>query len=56
MAKGPVTGTSAFSAMQNQAANFVRAIKGEGKPPCEAAEALEDLKVAREYIRMLLGR
>ena len=45
-----------LSAMQNQAANFVKAIKGERKPPCEAAEALEDLKVAREYIRMLLGK
>ncbi len=45
-----------ISAMQNQAANFVKAIKGEKKPPCEAAEAMEDLKVAREYLRLLLGK
>ena len=38
-------------AMRQQAINFVRAIKGEIPPPCEAAEALEDLKVARQYIQ-----
>ncbi len=32
--------------------SFIEAIKGESKPPCEAAEALEDLKVAREYLRL----
>jgi predicted dehydrogenase len=42
-------------AMRQQAANFVAAIRGERKPPCEAAEALEDLKVAREYIRLWKG-
>ncbi|NLC55638.1 MAG: Gfo/Idh/MocA family oxidoreductase [Armatimonadetes bacterium] len=42
-------------AMRQQAMNFVAAIRGERKPPCEAAEALEDLKVAREYIRLLKG-
>ena len=42
-------------AMRQQAMNFVRAVKGEGKPPCEAAEALEDLRMARDYFR-LLGR
>ena len=41
--------------MRQQAINFVRAIKGEIAPPCEAAEALDDLKVARDYIRMLKG-
>jgi len=41
--------------MRQQAINFVAAIRGERKPPCEAAEALEDLKVAREYIRLLRG-
>lgn len=40
-------------AMRQQAANFIAGIKGETKPPCEAEEALEDLKVAREYIRLL---
>lgn len=42
-------------AMRNQAANFVAAIRGERKPPCEAAEALEDLRVAREYLRLWKG-
>jgi len=42
-------------AMRQQAINFVAAIKGERQPPCEAAEALEDLRVARQYIRLLRG-
>jgi predicted dehydrogenase len=40
-------------AMRQQAINFCRAIAGEAPPPCEAREALEDLRVARDYIRML---
>ncbi|RYG35733.1 Gfo/Idh/MocA family oxidoreductase [bacterium] len=40
-------------AMRNQAVNFVRSVRGEAKPPCEAAEALEDLEIAREVIRMM---
>lgn len=40
------------SAMRQQAINFVASVRGERKPPCEAAEALEDLKVALEYIRL----
>ncbi len=43
-------------AMRQQAINFVRALQGEIKPLCDAAEALEDLKVAREYIRLWKGR
>jgi predicted dehydrogenase len=39
-------------AMRRQAMSFIEAIKGESKPPCEAAEALEDLKVARQYLRL----
>jgi predicted dehydrogenase len=39
-------------AMWQQAINFVKVCKGEMKPLCEASEAVEDLKVAREYIRM----
>jgi predicted dehydrogenase len=39
-------------AMRRQAMTFVAAIRGEGTPPCEATEALEDLKVARSYIRL----
>jgi predicted dehydrogenase len=42
-------------AMRQQAMNFIAAIKGEMKPPCDAVEALEDLKVARAYIRLLTG-
>jgi hypothetical protein len=41
--------------MRQQAANFVAALRGEIQPLCEAEEALEDLKVAREYIRLLCG-
>jgi predicted dehydrogenase len=42
-------------AMRQQAINFIRAVKGEIKPPCEAQEALEDLKVARQYIKLQRG-
>ena len=38
--------------MRQQAINFVKVVQGEIKPPCEAAEAMEDLKMARDYIRM----
>lgn len=42
-------------AMRQQASNFIRAIKGEIKPPCDAVEALEDLKVAQQYIKLWKG-
>ena len=42
-------------AMRNQAANFIKAIKGEIKPPCDAVEALEDLKIAKQYLKLLKG-
>ena len=42
-------------AMRQQAINFVTAIKGEADPPCTSEEALEDLKVARTYIKLLTG-
>lgn len=42
-------------AMRQQAMNFVASVRGECKPPCEAQEAYEDLRVAREYIRLLKG-
>jgi predicted dehydrogenase len=42
-------------AMRQQAMNFIGAITGENAPPCEAAEALEDLKVARAYLRLWRG-
>jgi len=43
-------------AMRQQALNFCRALRGEIKPPCDGAEALEDIKVAREYIRLWKGK
>lgn len=43
-------------AMQQQAVNFVKVCKGEIKPPCDAAEAVLDLKAAREYIRLRFGK
>jgi len=43
-------------AMRQQAQNFIDAIRGEADPPCQAAEALEDLRLAREYIRLLTGK
>jgi hypothetical protein len=30
-------------------------VRGEGEPTCTAAEAMEDLEVAREYIRLWKG-
>jgi predicted dehydrogenase len=42
-------------AMRQQAMNFVKVCRGEMAPPCTAAEAVEDLKVAREYIQMWKG-
>jgi len=42
-------------AMRQQAINFVRAIRGEIKPPCDAAEAMEDLRVAEQYLKAWKG-
>ena len=42
--------------MRQQALNFLAAVKGEAPPLCTADEALEDLKVAREYIRLHKGK
>lgn len=42
-------------AMRQQAMNFVSAIKGEIKPLCTAAEAMEDLKASRDYMRLYKG-
>jgi predicted dehydrogenase len=43
-------------AMRQQALNFVAAVKGERPPTCAADEALEDLKVARQYLRFHCGK
>lgn len=42
-------------AMRSQALHFIKAVRGEAPAPCLAPEALEDLRVAREYIRLLKG-
>ncbi|QYM78388.1 Gfo/Idh/MocA family oxidoreductase [Horticoccus luteus] len=42
-------------AMRNQALNFIKAIRGEQPAPCLAPEALEDIRLARDYIRLLKG-
>ena len=43
-------------AMRQQAINFVKVCKGEMTPPCAAAEAAEDLKNARQYIKLRYGQ
>ena len=40
-------------AMRGQARNFIRAVRGEIPPMCGAEEALEDLDVALDYMRLL---
>lgn len=42
-------------AMRNQAHAFIRAVRGEAPAPCLAEEAVEDLRVARDYMRLLTG-
>ncbi len=41
------------AAMQNQAANFLKAVRGEATPLCGAADARADIGVADAYIRMV---
>ena len=43
-------------AMRQQAQNFINAIRGDALPPCQAEEALQDLRLARDYIRLLTGK
>ena len=40
-------------AMRQQALNFMAAVRGECPPMCDAATALKDLQVAREYISLI---
>jgi predicted dehydrogenase len=42
-------------AMRQQAMNFVAAVRGDRPPLCTAQEAMEDLKVARDYLRLWKG-
>jgi predicted dehydrogenase len=39
------------SALRNQAANFIKAIKGEKRAPCTSADALKDLQIAWDYVK-----
>jgi predicted dehydrogenase len=43
-------------AMLQQAENFLKVCRGRMPPPCDAAEAVEDLKAARDYIRLRTGQ
>ena len=43
-------------AMWQQATNFVAAVAGKRPPMCTAEDALADIKLAREYIRLKLGK
>ncbi|MDB6126550.1 MAG: Dehydrogenase [Verrucomicrobia bacterium] len=42
----------AWHAMRSQAANFVRAVAGESTPLCTATDAMKDLEVARDFLRL----
>jgi len=42
-------------AMRCQARNYVAAVRGDMAPMCEAAEALKDLEIARDYLRLWKG-
>jgi len=41
-----------LAAMKNQARNFLAAVRGDRAAPCGSREALEDLRIAVDYIRM----
>jgi predicted dehydrogenase len=43
-------------AMRQQAINFVRVVRGEIPPMTTAGEALQDLQVARDYLRLWKGQ
>jgi len=42
-------------AMHRQAATFIAVCRGDAAPPCTAAEAVEDLKVLRDYVHLRGG-
>lgn len=43
-------------AMRQQATQFLRAIRGETPPLCQASEAMEDLHIALQYISLRFGK
>ena len=45
-----------IGAMRQQARNFLAAVRGEQPPMCNAADALADIKLAREYVRLWKGQ
>jgi predicted dehydrogenase len=42
-------------AMRQQAINFITAVRDKTPPPCDAVEALVDLKIARQYLKLFTG-
>jgi len=42
-------------AMRSQALNFIRAVRGEAPAPCLAPEALEDLRIAMDWLKLWKG-
>ncbi len=43
-------------AMRQQAMNFVKVCRDEMKPPCDVQEAVEDLRICRQYIQKRFGK
>ncbi len=43
-------------AMRQQAMNFIKVCRGEMKPPCDVQEAVEDLRICRQYIQKRFGK
>jgi hypothetical protein len=43
-------------AMRQQAINFVKVCQGKMDPLCTAAEAVKDLQVAADFIKMRYGK
>lgn len=41
------------SAMRTQAKNFIAAVRGDRPAPCTSQEAVEDLIIARDYIKLM---
>jgi len=42
-------------AMRMQAVNFIKFCRGEAPPPCGAAEAAEDIRIARTWLKITKG-
>jgi predicted dehydrogenase len=43
-------------AMRQQAINFINVCRGKIKPPCNVNEAVEDLRICRQYIQKRFGK